>query len=65
MSFRHDFSKREFVKQYPPIFVSSRPEFPKPRTSTYLPHLNLKWIVNKPQPESTGIVNENTRIYKG
>ena len=61
---RHDFSKREHIKQYPSLFVSSRPNYPKDRTSYDVPKLDLRYETsNDPQdePETSDIVNENTR----
>ena len=64
---RHDFSKREHIKQYPSLFVSSRPNYPKPITSYDVPKLDLRYETsNDPQdePETTNIVDENTRVYE-
>ena len=62
---RHDFSKKEQVRQYPSYFTNSRPEPPVDRTNYDVPKLDLRYESNNiPQPESTGIVDESTRIYK-
>ena len=61
---RHDFSKKDHIKQYPSLWVSSRPHRPKDKTSYDVPHLDLRYETNNiPQPESTDIANENTRAY--
>ena len=67
MSVNHDFNRKDHVRQYPSLFVSSRPSYPKDRTSNSVPHLDLRWETNnEPQdePEVSGIVNENSRIYE-
>ena len=62
---KHDYSKREFVKQYPSLWVSSKPEPPVDKTSYDLPHLDLRYeSSNQPIPESTGLINENTRAFE-
>ena len=61
----HDYSKRDYVRQYPDWFVSSRPEAPVDKTSYDLPHLDLRYESNnQPIPESSGLINENTRAYE-
>ena len=61
---KHDYSKRDFVKQYPPWFVSSKPKPPKFLKSKNVPYLNLKYYSDEiPEPETTNLSNENTRAY--
>ena len=61
---RHDFSKKEQIKQYPSFWTSSRPEPPKPMTSIDVPKLDLKWDSSNQPSESTNLSNENTRLYE-
>ena len=67
MSFKHDFSRKDHVRQYPSLFVSSRPNYPKDRTSYDVPKLDLRYETSnytQDEPETTDIVNENSRIYE-
>ena len=62
---QHDFSRKDYVRQYPSLWVSSKPKEPQPMTSTDLPHLDLRYESNnQPIPESSGLINENTRAYE-
>ena len=67
MSVNHDFSRTDHVRQYPSLFVSSRPNYPRDRTSNAVPKLDLRYETNNDpmdEPESTNITNENTRAYE-
>ena len=60
---RHDFSKKEHVKQYPSIFTNSRPNPPKLITSFDVPKLDLRYDSNnQPPPDTSNLTNEGTRI---
>ena len=45
--------KQQETQQYPPKFVSSKPEPPRPITNTERPKLNLSYVHQVHQPEST------------
>ena len=60
---QHDYSKRDYVKQYPSYWTSSKPMKSKPLTSFNLPKLNLKYYTDELPPDENNLVNESTRAY--
>ena len=60
---QHDYSKHDFVKQYPPLWVSSKPKPPKLTTSFDVPKLDLRYDTSNLPSDESYLTNENTRAY--